>query len=122
MGAYQPTQRVGGYPPRDEPPRECFEEKMIRMMYEIKQDMRHMRQEWKQDIRQEVYVMRQEVSNYKQESTSSIRNLKTQLAQVSKTMTERPRGALPSTTGYNPREKVQAITSRSGKELPVLHN
>nr|GLL29794.1 uncharacterized protein LOC109155206 [Ipomoea trifida] len=52
-------------------------------MYEIKQDMRHMRQEWKQDIRQEVYVMRQEVSNYKQESTSSIRNLKTLLAQGS---------------------------------------
>nr|GMD02780.1 uncharacterized protein LOC109154451 [Ipomoea batatas] len=82
---------------RDEPPRESFEEKMLRMMTEIKQDMGHMRQEWKQDIRQEVSAVRQEVSNYRQESTSSIRNLENQMA--------------------------QAITLRSGKELPdlVLH-
>nr|GLL37572.1 uncharacterized protein LOC109154451 [Ipomoea trifida] len=124
-GPYRPppTQRVGGYPPRDEPPRESFEEKMLRMMTEIKQDMGHMRQEWKQDIRQEVSAVRQEVSNYRQESTSSIRNLENQMAQVTKTMAERPRGALPSTTENNPRERVQAITLRSGKELPdpVLH-
>nr|GMD95385.1 uncharacterized protein LOC109154451 [Ipomoea batatas] len=67
---------------------------------------------------QEVSVVRQEVSNYRQESTSSIRNLETQLAQVSKAMAERPRGALPSTIENNPRERVQAITLRSGKELP----
>nr|GMD66528.1 uncharacterized protein LOC109154451 [Ipomoea batatas] len=124
-GPYRPppTQRVGGYPPRDEPPRESFEEKMLRMMTEIKQDMGHMRQEWKQDIRQEVSAVRQEVSNYRQESTSSIRNLENQMAQVTKTMAERPRGALLSTTENNPRERVQAITLRSGKELPdhVLH-
>nr|GMD58877.1 uncharacterized protein LOC109154451 [Ipomoea batatas] len=124
-GPYRPppTQRVGGYPPRDEPPRESFEEKMLRMMIEIKQDMGHMRQEWKQDIRHEVSAVRQEVSNYRQESTSSIRNLENQMAQVTKTITERARGALPSTTENNPRERVQAITLRSGKELPdpVLH-
>nr|GMD63659.1 uncharacterized protein LOC109154451 [Ipomoea batatas] len=45
------------------------------------------------------------------------------MAQVTKTITERARGALPSTTENNPRERVQAITLRSGKELPdpVLH-
>nr|GMC49118.1 P-loop containing nucleoside triphosphate hydrolase superfamily protein [Ipomoea batatas] len=106
-GPYRPppTQRVGGYPPRDEPSRESFEEKMLRMMTDIKQevstvkhDMGHMRQEWKQEIRQEVST-------------------------VTKTITERARGALPSTTENNPRERVQAITLRSGKELPdpVLH-
>nr|GLL25436.1 uncharacterized protein LOC109154451 [Ipomoea trifida] len=116
-----PTQRIGNYPPRDEPPRESFEEKMLRMMTEIKQDMGHMRQEWKQDIRHEVSAVRQSVSNYRQESTSSIRNLENQMAQVTKA--ERPRGALPSTIENNPRERVQAITLRSGKELPdpVLH-
>nr|GMD55888.1 uncharacterized protein LOC109154451 [Ipomoea batatas] len=33
------------------------------------------------------------------------------------------RGALPSTTENNPRERVQAITFRSGKDLldPVMH-
>nr|GMC68384.1 uncharacterized protein LOC109154451 [Ipomoea batatas] len=124
-GPYRPppTEKTRNYPPRDEPPRESFEEKMLRMMTEIKQDMGHMRQEWKQDIRQEVSAVRQEVSNYRQESTSSIRSLENQMAQVTKTMAERPRGALPSTTENNPREKVQAITLRSGKELPdlVLH-
>nr|GLL34961.1 3-hydroxy-3-methylglutaryl-coenzyme A reductase-like [Ipomoea trifida] len=131
-GPYRPppTQRVGGYPPRDEPPRESFEEKMLRMMTDIKQevstvkhDMGHMRQEWKQEIRQEVSTVRQEISNYRQESTSSIRNLENQMAQVTKTITERARGALPSTTENNPRERVQAITLRSGKELhdPVLY-
>nr|GMC86613.1 uncharacterized protein LOC109155206 [Ipomoea batatas] len=91
-GPYRPppTQRVGGYPPRDEPPRESFEEKMLRMMTDIKQevstvkhDMGHMRQEWKQEIRQEVSTVRQEISNYRQESTSSIRNLENQMAQGS---------------------------------------
>ncbi|XP_019157781.1 PREDICTED: uncharacterized protein LOC109154451 [Ipomoea nil] len=91
---------------------------MVRMMSEIKQDMGYMRQEWKQDIRQEVSAMRQEVSNYREESNSSIHNLETQLAQVTKSLAERPRGELPSTTENNPRERVQAITLRSGKELP----
>nr|GLL27497.1 uncharacterized protein LOC109154451 [Ipomoea trifida] len=103
---------------------------MLRMMTDIKQevstvkhDMGHMRQEWKQEIIQEVSTVRQEISNYRQESTSSIHNLENQMAQVTKTITERARGALPSTTENNPRERVQAITLRSGKELPdpVLH-
>nr|GMD66513.1 potassium channel AKT2/3-like [Ipomoea batatas] len=119
-----PPQREGPYrpPPRDESPRESFKEKMLRMMTEIKQDMGHMRHEWKQDIRQEVSAVRQDVSNYRQESTSSIPNLENQMAHVTKTMTKRPRGAIPSTTENKP-ERVQAITLRSGKELPdpVLH-
>nr|GMD34296.1 Aspartic peptidase [Ipomoea batatas] len=89
----------------------------------VKHDRGHMRQEWKHEIRQEVSTGRHEISNYRQESTSSIRNLENQMAQVTKTITERARGALPSTTENNPRERVQAITLRSGKELPdpVLH-
>ncbi|XP_019158468.1 PREDICTED: uncharacterized protein LOC109155206 [Ipomoea nil] len=88
------------------------------MMSEIKQDMGHMRQEWKQDIRHEVSAVRQEVSNYRQESNSSIRNLETQLAQVTKLLAESTRGALPSATENNPRERVQVITLRSDKEHP----
>nr|GMC87797.1 uncharacterized protein LOC109154451 [Ipomoea batatas] len=92
------------------------------MFGELKHDMANMkneiRQEWKQDLRQEMSTIRQDVSNLRQEHHASLRNLETQVAQNSKALTERPQGTLPSTTVNNPRERVQAVTLRSGKELP----
>nr|GMD03429.1 uncharacterized protein LOC109154451 [Ipomoea batatas] len=60
----------------------------------------------------------QEVSNLRQENNASLRHLETQVAQNSKALAERPQGTLSSTTVNNPRERVQAVTLRSGKELP----
>ncbi|KAL5558707.1 hypothetical protein UlMin_034918 [Ulmus minor] len=48
---------------------------------------------------------------------ASIRNLEHQVGEISKLLTERAQGALPSNTERNPREKAKAITLRSGKEL-----
>nr|GMD54136.1 uncharacterized protein LOC109154451 [Ipomoea batatas] len=91
---------------------------MVRMFSELRHDVTNMRQEWKQDLRQEISTIRQEVSNLRQENNASLRHLETQVAQNSKALAERPQGTLPSTTVNNPRERVQAVTLRSGKELP----
>ncbi|XP_048231232.1 uncharacterized protein LOC125370274 [Ricinus communis] len=48
---------------------------------------------------------------------ASIRNLETQIGQLSRMMAERQPGTLPSNTESNPREHAKAITLRSGKEL-----
>ena len=48
---------------------------------------------------------------------ASIRNLEHQVGEISKLLTERAQGALPSNTERNPREEAKAITLRSGKEL-----
>nr|GMC47969.1 uncharacterized protein LOC109154451 [Ipomoea batatas] len=103
---------------REEAPKESMEDKMVRMFGELRQDVTNMRQEWKQDLRQEISTIRQEVSNLIQENNASLRHLETQVAQNSKALAERPQGTLPSTTVNNPRERVQAVTLRSGKELP----
>ncbi|XP_031127548.1 FK506-binding nuclear protein-like [Ipomoea triloba] len=99
-----------------------MENKILAMMEELKQGMANMkdemRQEWKQDFRQEMATIRQDVSNLRQENHASLRHLETQVTQNSKALAERPQGALPSTTVNNPRERVQAVTLQSGKELP----
>nr|GMD13249.1 uncharacterized protein LOC109154451 [Ipomoea batatas] len=87
-------------PPRDEAPKESFEDKMVRMFREFRHDMVTMKNEIRQECKQDL------------------RNLETQVAQNSKALAERPQGALPSTTVNNPRERVQAVTLRSGRELP----
>ncbi|KAL5542831.1 hypothetical protein UlMin_010541 [Ulmus minor] len=48
---------------------------------------------------------------------ASIRNLEHQFGEISKLLTERAQGALPSNIERNPREEAKAITLRSGKEL-----
>ncbi|XP_031100833.1 uncharacterized protein LOC116004803 [Ipomoea triloba] len=114
-GAYRPPMyqgnNHGANQLREEAPKESMEDKMVRMFGELRQDMTNMRQEWKQDLRQEISTLRQE-------HHASLRNLETQVAQNSKALAERPQGALPSTTVNNPRERVHAVTLRSGKELP----
>nr|GMC52929.1 Transposase, Ptta/En/Spm, plant [Ipomoea batatas] len=103
---------------REEAPKESMEDKMVRMFSELRHDVTNMRQEWKQDLRQEISTIRQEVSNLRQENNASLRHLETLVAQNSKALAERPQGTLPSTTVNNPRERVQAVILRSGKELP----
>ena len=48
---------------------------------------------------------------------ASILNLEHQVGEISKLLTERTQGALPSNTETNPREHAIAISLRSGKEL-----
>ena len=48
---------------------------------------------------------------------ASIRNLEHQVGEISKLLTERTEGALPSFTETNPKEHIKTITLRSGKEL-----
>ncbi|CAH9140245.1 unnamed protein product [Cuscuta epithymum] len=54
---------------------------------------------------------------YMQVTDARMHNMETQLGQIFKAVSERPQGSLPSNTEPNPREHVQAVTLRSGKEL-----
>ena len=58
---------------------------------------------------------KQEVFNKNMEA--SIRNLENQVGQLANNLSRRPQGGLPSNTDKNPREEVNAVTLRSGKEL-----
>ncbi|XP_062073591.1 uncharacterized protein LOC133777854 [Humulus lupulus] len=51
------------------------------------------------------------------ETRSSIRNLEMQVWQLANMLNNRPQGNLPSNTEVNPKEQVQAITLRSGKQI-----
>ena len=48
---------------------------------------------------------------------ASLRNLENQVGQLANNLFRRPQGGLPSNTEKNPREKVNAVILRSGKEL-----
>ena len=48
---------------------------------------------------------------------ASIRNLETQIGQLSRQIAERPQGTFPSDTIVNPKEHCKAIVTRSGKVL-----
>ena len=48
---------------------------------------------------------------------ASIHNLENQIGQLSKLLSERQKGTLPSNIETNPREHVKAVTLRSGKQL-----
>ncbi|XP_010253001.1 PREDICTED: uncharacterized protein LOC104594413 [Nelumbo nucifera] len=52
-----------------------------------------------------------------QNQEASIKNLETQVGQLARMIFSRAQGALPSNIVANPREQVQDITLRSGKEL-----
>ncbi|KAL2491673.1 Uncharacterized protein Adt_27301 [Abeliophyllum distichum] len=51
----------------------------------------------------------------------AIKNIENQMGQLAKMLTERQPGTWPSNTEVNPKEKVNAITTRSGVELPEIH-
>ncbi|KAL2526964.1 Uncharacterized protein Adt_12018 [Abeliophyllum distichum] len=51
----------------------------------------------------------------------AIKNMENQIGQLAKMLTERQPGTWPSNTEVNPKEQVNAITTRSGAELPEFH-
>ncbi|XP_022892004.1 uncharacterized protein LOC111406872 [Olea europaea var. sylvestris] len=57
---------------------------------------------------------------YQERNDASLKNLERQVGQIAKLISERQQGALPSNTETNPRENVQAITTRSGVQLPEI--
>ena len=58
---------------------------------------------------------KQEVAN--QNIGASLKNLETQLGQLVNTLSRRPQVTFPSNTEKNPREEINAITLKNGKEL-----
>lgn len=54
-----------------------------------------------------------------QNQDATIRNLERQIGQLASMISERPHGSLSSNTETNPKEQVQAITLRRGKELEL---
>ncbi|KAL9416753.1 hypothetical protein AB3S75_039861 [Citrus x aurantiifolia] len=52
-----------------------------------------------------------------QNQTASIRNLEVQVGQIANLLSSRQHGSLPSNTKTNPKEQVNAIILRSGKQL-----
>ena len=58
---------------------------------------------------------KQEVSNKNMEA--SLKDLENQVGQLANNLSRRPQAGLPSNTEKNPREKVNAVTLRSGKNL-----
>ena len=61
------------------------------------------------------FIQSSEARHRNQEA--SIHNLEKQIGQLAKMMSERPQGALPSSTENKPKEQAKAITLRSRKEL-----
>ncbi|KAL2491929.1 Uncharacterized protein Adt_27557 [Abeliophyllum distichum] len=51
----------------------------------------------------------------------AIKNMENQIGQLAKMLTERQPGTWLSNTEVNPKEQVNAITTRSGAELPEFH-
>lgn len=56
-----------------------------------------------------------------QDQNAAIKNLEAQIGQMAIALTSRPPGNLPSNTKINPRKYVEAITTRSGVQLPEIH-
>ena len=48
---------------------------------------------------------------------ASLRNLENQVGKLANNLSRRPHGGLPSNTKKNPREEVNVITLRNGREL-----
>ena len=51
---------------------------------------------------------------------ASLKNLENQVGQLASNLSRRPQGDLPGNTKKNPREKVNAVTLRNGRELEEI--
>ncbi|KAL2487176.1 Uncharacterized protein Adt_31932 [Abeliophyllum distichum] len=56
-----------------------------------------------------------------QNQQASIRKIETQIGQLALQLSDRKPDTLPSITETNPREQENAITTRSGVQLPEIH-
>ncbi|XP_022856211.1 uncharacterized protein LOC111377359 [Olea europaea var. sylvestris] len=63
----------------------------------------------------------QQIDTNFQNQQASIKKLETQIGQIAQQLAERSQGTLSSNTMVNPKEQVQAITTRSGVQLPEIH-
>ncbi|XP_022859966.1 uncharacterized protein LOC111380597, partial [Olea europaea var. sylvestris] len=63
----------------------------------------------------------QQIDTNFQNQQASIKKLETQIDQIAQQLEERPQGTLPGNTMVNPKEQVQAITTKSGVQLPEIH-
>ncbi|XP_031116518.1 uncharacterized protein LOC116020177 [Ipomoea triloba] len=80
-----------------------LDERLSKVILELKNDRVLLKQEITQDLRQEIATMRQE-------SKSTKKNIKTQVVQMFRMKSERQWGALPSKTENNSKERVNAIS------------
>ena len=64
---------------------------------------------------QEAFTRDQRVFNKNMEA--SLRNLENQVGQLASNLSRRLHGTLPSNTEKNPREEVNTVTLRNGREL-----
>ena len=55
-----------------------------------------------------------------QNQAASIRNLEVQMGQIANLLFSRPQGSVPGNTETNPKEQINAIILRSGKQLEDL--
>lgn len=62
-------------------------------------------------------AFRTEQNAFRTEQEARMRNLENQFGKMQRSQPERALGTLPSNTENNPRERVQAITLRSGGKL-----
>ncbi|KAL2531499.1 Uncharacterized protein Adt_04850 [Abeliophyllum distichum] len=65
-------------------------------------------------------LMERQETNY-QNQQASIRKLEIQIGQLALQLSNRTQRTPPNNTVTNPKEQVQAITTRSGVQLPKIH-
>nr|GMD95338.1 vegetative cell wall protein gp1-like [Ipomoea batatas] len=70
--------------PYEEENKENMRNKILAMLEELKQDITHFRQEWKQELRQEISSLRKETFSIRQETQASIWNFEEQMARWAK--------------------------------------
>ncbi|XP_022841845.1 uncharacterized protein LOC111365521 [Olea europaea var. sylvestris] len=70
---------------------------------------------------QKIDKVFQQIDTNFQNQQASIKKLETQIGQIAQQLAERPQGTLPGNTMVNSKKQVQAITTRSGVQLPEIH-
>ena len=63
----------------------------------------------------------QSIETKLEKQEASTQELKDQIGQITKILTERPQGRLPSNTETNPREQIQAISTHDNVGLDEPH-
>ncbi|XP_022855443.1 uncharacterized protein LOC111376700 [Olea europaea var. sylvestris] len=77
-------------------------------------------QEKKEGWEESIAKLENHLLQYQERNDTSLKNLERQVGQIAKLISERQHGALPSNTETNPRENVQAITTRGRVQLPEI--
>lgn len=77
-------------------------------------------QEKKEGWEEAISKLENHQLQYQERNDAPLKNLKHQMGQIAKILSERSQGALPTNTETNPRENVQVITTRSVLQLPKI--